>query len=188
MSAPYLAPPARETTGGSLGTMETRTLTNAAINAVARQVSKQPMGLALHKPESWAEATNCFRNVERKVAESRGRAQFGWTIHHRLAEKIEGLPLYLYLTHHAVWISPDGKLIDVTPYPNPRHKPVGQGDDPIFPIDDHAQPVPVGSQSAPLPLRFFAVDDSEELKAYIEHLNQREQEACRQLYSQQSPT
>ena len=163
--------------------METRTITNTAIDAVARQVSKQPIGLALHRPESWAQATNCFRNVERKIAESGGRAQFGWTFHHRLAEKIEGLPLYLYVTHHAVWVSPDGKLVDVTPYPNPRHKPIGQDDDPIFLMDDSARPVPVGGQSAPLPLRFFAIDDSEELRAYITQLNQREQEACRQLYS-----
>jgi hypothetical protein len=165
-------------------TMETRTPTNAAIEAVARQISKQPMGLAFHRPEPWAQASNCFRNVERKVAESGGRAQFGWTFHHRLAEKMAGLPLYLYATHHAVWVSPDGKLIDVTPYPNPRHEPIGQGGDPLFLMDDSAGPVPVGGQPAPLPLRFFAIDDNQELRAYVDELNQKEQEACRQLYSQ----
>lgn len=73
------------------------------IEGIARQMSRQPLGVALHKPESWALPTNCFRNVERKVRESGGRAQFGWTFHHRFAEKIPGHPLYLYLTHHAVW-------------------------------------------------------------------------------------
>jgi hypothetical protein len=163
--------------------MRAITLTPATIEGVARQVSSQRVGLAFHKPEAWALPTNCFRNVERKVVESGGRAQFGWTFHHRLAEKIPGLPLYLYLTHHAVWVDPEGRLVDVTPYQDPRHEPIGKDGDPLFLMDDSAKPVPVAGQPAPLPLRFFAVDSGLELAQYIEELNREEQQKCEDLYA-----
>src|SRR5262245_9266324 len=116
-------------------------ITKAMIERVAQQVSDQQIGLVVHKPEPWAEPTNCFRNVARKVREAGGREQYGWTFHHRLAEKLPGLPLYLYVTHHAVWHEPDGHLIDVTPYPNDRHKPCCIGNSPLFLLDDKAKPV-----------------------------------------------
>jgi hypothetical protein len=40
------------------------------------------------------------------IAECGGDAQCGWTFHHRFADKIEGHLLYIYLSHHAVWLSP----------------------------------------------------------------------------------
>ncbi|MCK1721254.1 hypothetical protein [Bradyrhizobium sp. 141] len=52
--------------------------------------------------------------------------------------------------------------------------------------DDTADPVVVQGQPIPLPLRFFAVDDNRELKAYVAELNRKEQEACRALYSKAS--
>jgi hypothetical protein len=158
------------------------TLTKDMIDKVARQVSRGPMGLAHYRPEAWALPTNCFRNVARKVQESGGRGLYGWTFHHRLAEKIPGNPLYLYVTHHAVWHAPDGSLVDVTPYPDERHKPIGQDGDTLFLVDEGAAPIAVAGQPAPLPLRFFAIDESAELTRYIEELNQREKASCRELY------
>lgn len=151
--------------------MRTIAITKDMIEGVARQVSGQQIGLVVHKPEPWAEATNCFRNAERKVREAGGRVQYGWTFHHRLAEKLPGLPLYLYVTHHAVWHAPDGRLIDVTPYPDDRHKPYSSGDSPLFLLDDNAKPVMAGGQPAPLPLRFFAIDDTPGLAEYVDEMN-----------------
>lgn len=140
-------------------------------------------GLAKHQPEGWALANNCFRNVARKVAEDGGRAVCGWTFHHRLAEKIAGLPLYVYLTHHAVWARPDGRLINVTPYPDPRHEPIGTGGAPIFLVDPTAPPIVLGGQPAPLPMKFFAVDPGNELAEYVERLNREEKAKCDALYA-----
>ena len=111
--------------------------------------------------------------------------------HHRLAEKLPGLPLYLYVTHHAVWRAPDGRLIDVTPYPSDRHKPFCVENSPLFLLDDKAKPVMAGGQPAPLPSRFFAVDDAAGLAEYVDELNRREQSECQELYrlaATQSPT
>src|SRR5262249_879898 len=44
---------------------------------------------------------------------------------------------YLFLTHHAVWHAPDGRLVNVTPYPDPKHHPLpGPGSDILFLVDD----------------------------------------------------
>jgi hypothetical protein len=162
--------------------MRTVEITQAMIERVARKVSGQQIGLVVHKPEPWAEPTNCFRNVEKKMREAGGRVQHGWTFHHRLAEKLPGLPLYLYVTHHAVWHAPDGQLIDVTPYPTDRHKPYCVGNSPVFLLDDKAKPVMAGGQPAPLPLRFFAIDDAAGLAEYVDELNRKERNACEDLY------
>ena len=104
-------------------------------------------------------------------------------MHHRFAEKIPGHPLYLYLTHHAVWADLDGRLIDVTPYPDARHRPITTVNDPLFLVDDTARPIAAGGQPAPLPSRFFAIDDGPELAAYLAELNRKEREACEKLYA-----
>lgn len=166
--------------------MVVRSLSDATLAAIGKEVSQQPIALVIHRPEQWAKPTDCFRNVARKIAEDGGGAQCGYTIHHRFAQKIEGLPLYVYLTHHAVWVSPEGELVDVTPYPDPGHAPLDHGKKIKFLPDDTADPVVVQGQPIPLPLRFFAVDDNRELKAYVAELNRKEQEACRALYSKAS--
>ncbi|KRQ15562.1 hypothetical protein AOQ71_09260 [Bradyrhizobium manausense] len=164
--------------------MLVRSLSDATLAAIGKEVSQQPIELVTHQPKPWALPTDCFRNVARKIAEDRGSAQCGYTFHHRFAQKIEGHPLYIYLTHHAVWVSPKGEFVDVTPYPDPRHAPLDHGKKIKFLPDDTADPVVVRGQPIPLPLRFFAVDDNPELKAYVAELNRKEQEACRSLASQ----
>lgn len=163
--------------------MIVRSVSDATFAAIGKQVSQQPIELVAHRPEPWALSTDCFRNVAQKIADSGGSAQCGYTFHHRFAQKIEGLPLYIYLTHHAVWVSPEGERVDVTPYPDPRHAPLDHGGKIRFLPDDTADPVVVHGQPIPLPLRFFAVDDNPELKAYVAELNRNEQEACRKLNS-----
>jgi hypothetical protein len=142
------------------------------------------MGLARHKPQPRAEALRCFENVSRVVDQKGGRILYGWTFHCRFAENLPGMPPYLYATHHAVWHTPPkGELIDVTPYPDEKHKPLGQGGDAIFLVDVEAKPITTSKQITPLPLRFFAIGDDLELAAYVEELNRTERERCEKIYA-----
>jgi hypothetical protein len=157
-------------------------LIKAKVSTIAPTVSRQQLGLVHHRPEAWAEATHCFENVGRKIAQDGGRAQFGWTFHHRYVERIPG-PGYLFLTHHAVWHSPNGQMIDVTPYPDPKHHPLAPGGNILFLLDDKAVPVRTEKLIAPLPLRFFALGEASELAAHVTRLNDEEQEKCRGIYA-----
>ena len=158
--------------------------TKDIIDSVARSISSGPIGLAKHKPEPWAEPLQCFENVGRMVEQKGGRVLHGWTFHVRFAENLPGLPPYLYVTHHAVWHAPPkGELIDVTPYPDERHRPIGQGGDAIFLVDYDAKPVRSPTQIAPLPLRFFAIGDDPKLSAYVAELNRNERHRCEKLYA-----
>jgi hypothetical protein len=159
-------------------------ITKEMIDTVARSIGNGPIGLARHRPEPWADALRCFENVGRVVAERGGRILYGWTFHGRFAEKLPGMPPYLYATHHAVWHAPPkGELIDVTPYPDEMHRPLGQGGDPLFLLDQTAKPVASPKQIAPLPLRFFAIGDDPRLSAYVEELNLAERERCEKIYA-----
>ena len=42
-------------------------LVQTRIDAIAPTISFQPLGLAYHRPENWADASRCFENVSRKV-------------------------------------------------------------------------------------------------------------------------
>ena len=75
------------------------------IEAIATQISTGPLGLAHHKPETWAKPTCCFANVWKKVDLCGGTTRYGWTFHSRIKPGVGG---YIFVTHHAVWNSPDG--------------------------------------------------------------------------------
>ena len=136
-------------------------LVKARIDTVAPTISAQPLGLAYHRPESWADASRCFENVSRKGSRDGGRTQFGWTFHLRFVEDIPDAS-YLFLTHHAVWHAPDGHLVNVTPYPDPKHHPLPRpGADILFLVDDKALPVRNRNIIAPLPLQFFTLHGDE---------------------------
>lgn len=153
----------------------------ARIEAVAPTISHQELGLVYHRPEQWAEPSQCFENAARKVRQDSGRTQFGWTFHHRLVEAFCG-PGYLFATHHAVWHAPDGRLVNVTPYPDAKHYPLPRpGGDILFLVDDKAQPIVTDKLVAPLPLRFFPLSDEDGLVAYVKQLNDDEQEKCRRI-------
>jgi len=60
--------------------------------------------------ESDAEINECFVNLERKIKRDGGKIQLGWAIWY--------LPgILMEAEFHAVWISPEGKLIDISPRP-----------------------------------------------------------------------
>ncbi|HML28910.1 MAG TPA: hypothetical protein PKE16_08740 [Hyphomicrobium sp.] len=141
-------------------------LLKSAINKAAREISAQPLGLAIQRADDDAVAVQCFSNVDKKMLKAGGRKQFGWSVHHRYADKIPG-PGYIYFTHHAVWVDPRGHLIDVTPYPEARHRPLPAPGDTPFLMDDKAVP----TKGLALPPRFFAVDEGEALATYVDELN-----------------
>jgi hypothetical protein len=158
------------------------TLLRTRIDAVSKTISSQPLGLAHRRPETWADAAQCFENAARKASQAGGRIQFGWTFHHRLVERLPG-PGYLFLTHHAVWNAPSGHLIDVTPYPAAKHRPIGPEGSILFLVDDKAKPFTNEKMIAPLPLRFFAIDEEDGMLKYVKRLNEEEQAACQALYA-----
>jgi hypothetical protein len=154
----------------------------AQIGLIARSMSSEPLGLAYHLPEEWAEPSRCFENVMRKVRQDGGRMRFGWTFHHCFVQSMPDQG-YLFLTHHAVWNAPDGRLVNVTPYPDQKHYPLPKpGADILFLVDGTALPVTNKNLVAPLPMRFFPVGDDERLVAYVERLNQEEREECQKIY------
>ena len=60
--------------------------------------------------ESDAEINECFANIERKIKRDGGGIQYGWVIWY--------LPgILMEAEFHAVWISPEGDLIDISPRP-----------------------------------------------------------------------
>lgn len=60
------------------------------------------------RPEIDAEISECFSNVERKVAADGGATEYGWVL-------VEGMPsVLLEAEFHAVWLK-DGERLDVTP-------------------------------------------------------------------------
>lgn len=154
-----------------------------SIRRFVAEIGGEQLGLAHHRPERWAKPTCCIENVQKKVERDGGDGIFGWTFHDRFAE---GVGHYLFATHHAVWHSPDdGSLIDVTPFHEDRkHHPFTQKGSVLFLVHRSALPVQRGKIIASLPLKFFAVTQSEEMRAYIAQLTSAEAEKCEEILEQ----
>lgn len=153
------------------------------IQAIAPTVSTGNIWRARQEPESWAEPRRCFENVWRKIELDGGRAAYGWTFLHRYTEHVPGSG-YLLLTHHAVWHAPNKKLIDVSPYPVDRDRPLGPEGTTMFLADEMATPIVRGNITAPRPLRFFAVEPlNEQMMAYVQKLNKEEAEKMGRIYN-----
>ena len=152
------------------------------VKVFARAISQGPLGLALHRPQSWAQPTRCFENATRQAELQGGRALFGWMFHYRVVADIPG-PGYLIAAHHAVWHIPNGQLVDVTPFHvDPKHHPIAPGGDVLFLVDSDARPVAVGSNITARPSRFHAIDRDERLVAHVRRLQDEEQKSCQNLY------
>jgi hypothetical protein len=87
-------------------------------------------------------------------------------------------------THHAVGDSPNGELVDVTPFhADPKHQPLTPKEGSIlFLFDPAASPVVTDALIAPLPLRYFARSDDERLASHVERLRHEEEPRCRDIY------
>ena len=60
-------------------------------------------------PASWATPNECFNNVPRMVKQYGGSMISGWAVWQRGN-------MLLDAEAHAIWRTPDGKLIDITPH------------------------------------------------------------------------
>lgn len=60
------------------------------------------------RPPANSMVDSCFYNLPDKIKADGGSAQHGWTIWERPGLLIEG-------EFHAVWVSPEGEFIDITP-------------------------------------------------------------------------
>lgn len=148
------------------------------LEIIASDMGGKHMISARQKPEPGAQPQQCFNNVDLVMDRRGGTKVFGWTPHWRLVRSEPG-PGYLFLTHHAVWRSPVGMHVDVTPYPDPKHAPLSlkAGYTPLI-VDMIAQPV----SNLSLPLRFIALDiNNPEIVAYVADLNAREAESYAQV-------
>lgn len=63
------------------------------------------------QPETDAVINECFPNVEAKIASSAGHMLCGWQLWEWPHVMIEA-------ELHAVWLSPDGQMVDITPKPH----------------------------------------------------------------------
>jgi hypothetical protein len=152
------------------------------LQAFAATISREGLHGAQHAPEAWAAAARCFENVLRKIDRSGGAALTGWTFGDRLAPSGGG---YLLATHHCVWLSPQKKIIDVTPFhTDERHVPATTPDGTvIFLPDGEATPVRAGNALAPRPIRFFAIGDDPLLREYVASKQRKEDAECEALYA-----
>jgi len=153
-----------------------------AFKQFALTISKQPLGLVAHAPESWADPMHCVANVIQKVSRDGGRPIFGWAF---LVRVSPGYGPYLIAQHHAVWCASGSTVgVDITPFSeDPKHRPYCPVDGRIaFLLDNAAQPRIIGQVVAPLASRFFPATDDPKLAAYIETLRSKEQAECQKLY------
>ena len=79
-----------------------------AINKLLVNIgAKSPPEVVLIDPSPYAEVKNCFYNVERHAAKMGGSIVYGWAI---------GVSAFLVEAEkHAVWKTPTGGLLDITP-------------------------------------------------------------------------
>jgi len=81
---------------------------------------------------------------------------------------------YLFATHHAVWLNRQNALIDLTPFHhNPLHHPITKNNNVLFLLDDNAEPLKKGEYIIPLPLKFFAINNTLLLQNYVKELKKK---------------
>jgi hypothetical protein len=78
-----------------------------ALSIFSKKIAGRDSISVVVQPEPWAKAAHCFRNVRQKVREN-GEEVFGWLFTIRYG--------VLIAHHHAIWRSPAGDLIDITPH------------------------------------------------------------------------
>ena len=154
------------------------------LSTFARTISHQSFGLISHIPEPDSIVNACYKNADLKVERDGGSVQYGWVFAHRLTAAFESVG-YFIATHHSVWRDPNKRLIDVTPFNSEvKHQPLNVDGKVYFLTDDKAEPVQVEGIGAPLPMRFFPLNNGKKLQAYLEELRVKEEIACQQYYNE----
>ncbi|MBP2296590.1 SEC-C metal-binding domain-containing protein [Azospirillum rugosum] len=85
------------------------------IEEFCRSIAPAPPVFVPVVPEPTAVVSECFPNVAAKVERDGGEIAYGWSIW-------EWPGVFIEAEHHAVWRSPTGDLIDVTPRPEREKK------------------------------------------------------------------
>lgn len=143
-----------------------------AIERISKLVSNGKLTHVHHFPSPQATATNCISNVSRNQEKYGGRSEFGWTFLHRCSE-LHGD--YLILTHHCVWFSPNGVLVDITPFhKEPKHQPINLNSKVLFLVDQNAKPLKIDNLVIPLPSKFFAIRSKPSINNYVKKLQEKE--------------
>jgi hypothetical protein len=83
-----------------------------ALNHFCKEITGQKPILAPVAPEPWAEPHQCFGNVDKMVKKHGGNRCLGWHFQHKPFGSEPGIFL---AAHHAIWKSPEGNLLDITP-------------------------------------------------------------------------
>lgn len=114
------------------------------------------------EPIAGAETRNCFENVNLVVSSRGGDLVYGWLI-------FELPSIYLEAHHHAVWRTPEGKIIDVTP--------TEDGERRVLFLSDSTRPYVVGRQER---RRMYALSQDEAVQDLVAALDQlgRLEEKC----------
>jgi hypothetical protein len=113
----------------------------AAVRTLASDISHGSLSFVTIKPFPASRLIFCYENVEAVVAEQGGERIFGW--------KIWECRHWIKAVHHAVWKSPDGDLIDITPEPGETQT--------LFLTDDQPRSRPVPPIIVAKSLRFEPV-------------------------------
>jgi hypothetical protein len=137
------------------------------LTVFAGQISSEGrLDLAIHRPKRWARLNRCFENAASQVKQKGGSTTFGWMFLYRLVEKIPGHG-YLIAVRHAVWRTPNGRLIDITPLNDDPNRPLLRKGSVIFLAD-------AGSTTGPRPSIFYPLDADERLTAHVRQLQEVE--------------
>lgn len=109
--------------------------------------------------QEWSLLSECFPNVERMVREHGGQQVNGWAIWQWANVLVEA-------EAHSVWQSPEGKLVDITPYDGGEMKTLFLRDDTVV-----YSGRPIGSIRQPL-------TDSPLVAELIQLMNERDRIIC----------
>src|SRR6185437_7506238 len=96
--------------------MAVKTTTPPEITQAIRRLIERvvPGGEAVYltvQPETDAVVNECFPNVEAKIARAGSRMLCGWQLW-------EWPHVLVEAEFHAVWLSPEGEMVDITPKPD----------------------------------------------------------------------
>lgn len=145
------------------------------IQVIAPKISSWRLCGAVYAPEPTAVQTQCFANAQRKAQQDGGSVLCGWMFNYRDVVSIPG-PGYLIAVNHAVWLAPDTRLVDVTPFhSDPQHHPIDiNGNVVLFLIDNQAAPLVSGQTGLPLPSWFFPLTNDKAMAAHVAKLETTE--------------
>jgi hypothetical protein len=118
------------------------------------KAGQQPVYVPV-KTAADAKPSDCYFNVDAKIKAAGGSIEYGWALWHYPGKFIEA-------EHHAVWVSPEGDRVDVSPHTT--------GEQILFLPDPE-----MDYKEAFIPNRRKALCDDEQLIAFLRLAEQHDQ-------------